>query len=436
MPDQYKIVNEDGDFLHLSGTGYALTSLENLEFFDTVDGSNINVNIWNQSTSTMTITQASSFININPTNSVTANAYAIASSVQNFFVTSCMPLHIHFTMQSSLWAMPDVNSILEFGWMTCATNAAPTDGVFVRCKKGVITLVNNFGGVEKSATLDLSAYPVAANVTNEFVLDVYADFARLYLVDANPLIKAALTVKMDPAQPALTTNNRQPVSFRVYNTATAPASSPTLKLGQISVQQRNANFSQSLAQKLSGFGRHALQSPVTAFGQTANMSNSAAPASATLSNATAGYTTLGGQFQFAAVAGAETDYALFAFQIPATFQLIIDKISISTFNMGAASATTPTLLQWSVGINSTAVDLSTADGAATKAARRMPLGVQSVPVAAAIGANVPDVIWDATDGELVVESGRYLHIILKMPVGTATGSQIIRGTVGIYGLFM
>ena len=61
----------------------------------------------------------------------------------------------------------------------------------------------------------------------------------------------------------------------------------------------------------SGYGAPYL--PVTQV-QAAQWANSAAPASAALSNTAAGYATLGGLFQFAAVAGAATDYALFGFQ--------------------------------------------------------------------------------------------------------------------------
>ena len=63
--------------------------------------------------------------------------------------------------------------------------------------------------------------------------------------------------------------------------------------------------------------------------------------SAVLSNTAAGYTTLGGQFQFAALVGAETDYALFAFQVPLAAagggnrNLVIRGVRIETFNMGA-----------------------------------------------------------------------------------------------------
>lgn len=121
----------------------------------------------------------------------------------------------------------------------------------------------------------------------------------------------------------------------------------------------------------------------------------AAPASATLSNTAAGYTTLGGQFQFAAV------------------------------------ATTPTVLQWALGVGSTAVSLATTEAAAARAPRRITLGTQAFPVGAAIGADAGKRIDVNLDAPVVVEPGTFLHIILKMPVGTATASQIIRGVVGI-----
>ena len=36
---------------------------------------------------------------------------------------------------------------------------------------------------------------------------------------------------------------------------------------------------------------------------------------------------------------------------------------------------------------------------------------------------------------LVIESGRYLHLIVQVPVGTATGSQVLRGDVMVNGYF-
>ena len=168
--------------------------------------------------------------------------------------------------------------------------------------------------------------------------------------------------------------------------------------------------------------------------QNANHANSASPSSATLSNTAAGYTTLGGKYQFAAVGGAATDYALFAYQVPAGYRLIINGVVISVVNTGAANATTATILDWSLGINSTAVSLATSDAAPVYGPRRLPLGVQAFLVTAGIGTTSPD-IYRTFETGLVCQPSAYVHVILQIPVGTATGSQVIRGDVMIDGVF-
>jgi hypothetical protein len=166
--------------------------------------------------------------------------------------------------------------------------------------------------------------------------------------------------------------------------------------------------------------------------QLANHANSTVPASATLSNTAAGYATLGGKFKFAAVAGAETDYALFAYQVPAGKRLFVKEVAISVVNTGAAVATTAHILEWALGLNSTAVSLATSDADPVFGPRRVPIGQQALLASAAIGAMPPDLVRKF-DTPLVVESLRYLHTILSMPVATATGSQIIRGVVQFSG---
>lgn len=168
--------------------------------------------------------------------------------------------------------------------------------------------------------------------------------------------------------------------------------------------------------------------------QTANHANSTSPSSASLSNTAAGYTTLGGRWQFAAVGGAATDYALFAFQVPATHRMRIRGVAISTVNTGAAVATTATILDWSLGVNSTAVSLATTDSDPVYAPRRIPLGVQGFILGAGIGAVAND-LWRIFEYSPVVQPSRYAHIILQMPVGTATASQVIRGDVFVDACF-
>lgn len=419
-----QIRGREDEILRVTNTGYIMATMENQEFVDTVEGAAVNTNLWNQSVSGMTITQSGGFINLNPTNVTTANAYAILSSIQQFSNEAQTPIYYRWSNQASLYNLP-VNTVMEFGWGTVATNAAPTDGVFIRIAAGAAYLVINNSGSELVTAFTLPG----PNSTDEFFMHIYGSKVKFFQNNVR-----MLDVSEPTSQAAITGSNRQSIFFRVYNTATPPASSPTLKIGQTAVAILNAAFNKPYSDILIGYGKGGWQSPVSTFAQTTNNANSAAPASATLSNTAAGYATLGGQFQFAAVAGAETDYALFAYLVPAGYQLYVSSINIQTINTVVAVATTATVLQWSVGINSSAVSLATADGAGTWAPRRVNLGIQAFPVASAVGA-VATSVSTLSDSNYVVDGGRYLHIILKMPVATATATEIFRGVVSINGFF-
>ena len=73
-------------------------------------------------------------------------------------------------------------------------------------------------------------------------------------------------------------------------------------------------------------------------------------------------------------------------------------------------------------------------GQAFQVQKRIALGNQVFPIAAAIGAQATRIDVNL-DAPVVVNSGEFVHVILKMPLGTATASQIIRGVVGFNGYF-
>lgn len=214
---------------------------------------------------------------------------------------------------------------------------------------------------------------------------------------------------------------------RIYNLAATSISS-NIKIMKTSVSAVNLNqYTYQQLQISNGNDGFRTVGGNAAF---SNYTNSVAPASATLSNTAAGYTTAGGQWQFAAVGGAETDYALFGVTLSVgKYAFNCTGITINAYNTGAAnSATTPTVLQWGVAFNSSAASLATA---APQSPMRQAIGSHTFPINAAIGASGgPAVSWNGFE---TVRAGKLLHIILKIPIGAATASQIIRGTCAIQG---
>ncbi len=166
--------------------------------------------------------------------------------------------------------------------------------------------------------------------------------------------------------------------------------------------------------------------------QSANYANSTAPANATLSNTTAGYTTIGGLFQFIAPAGAETDYALFAYEVPVGYTLYVDSVRINAFITGTKSSTSETLLQWALAANSSGVSLATL---VPHPPIFFPVGMQEAPKSASRGTPFDPPIYYKPRAPVVVNPTRYFHVVLRIPVGNPTVTQTIRGFVNVEGYF-
>lgn len=327
------------------------------------------------------------------------------------------------------------NFVIEFGFHLAAIASpyAATDGVFFRISPSGVQGVSVNNSVE-TTTAGFS-FTQAVNRTYKFTISFSQNKAYFWIDD---ILYGSLS--RPTSSGALIYSTTVPYSIRHYNTGITSAVLQA-KWFSYTVSMGDFETNRLWATVAAGMGNSAVQamSGQTA-GQTANYANSAAPASATLSNTAAGYTTLGGQFQFAAVAGAETDYVLFGYQVGSTTPTIgahgrtfvLRGIWIDTMNTGAAVATTATWLQWALGVGSSAVSLATTEAATTKAARRIALGNQVFAIADAIGkqANRIDVNLDAP---ITIDAGQFVQVILKMPLGTATASQIIRGIVGING---
>lgn len=177
-------------------------------------------------------------------------------------------------------------------------------------------------------------------------------------------------------------------------------------------------------------------SPVT-YLQNANYANSAAPASATLSNTAAGYTTKDGQFQFALLAAAETDYALFGWTCPAPYTFMVTGVRISELWVQSlvVGFTAPLVIQWGLGVNSSAVSLATA---APYPSMRVALGAHVLggTAVATAGQLIGSAINWTPGTPIPVLPGRFMHVICKIPLLGAAGTAcIVRGTCVVDGYF-
>jgi hypothetical protein len=380
---------------------------------------------WTVTATTMAATQATvTGLTINSGAITTINTGYMLQSTRRFMKTQRSPLQAKFRER----LLRVNNSVMEMGFGDASTfNGANTAGAYWQVTSGgAVVPVLTFNSV------DITGANIAGslNTANYYTFDVMMDDDEAIFIcqdTSTGLIVSRQALALPLTQQRLLSATQLPVQVRLYNTGSAPASAPQLFLTDVYVLALDADQNQPWAHVLAAMDRAVPFNPFSG-AQLAQWANSAEPASATLSNTAAGYTTLGGKFQFAAPAGAATDYALFGFQVPTPANLVITGAEVETWNTGAASATTPTLLTWALAVGSTAVSLATAT------ATRVGLGAQSIPVAAAIGAKV-ERISKQFQTPLSCSAGRFAHVILRIPVGTATASQVIAGMVNLEGYF-
>lgn len=388
-------------------------------------------NKWNQSILTQTTTVGAGAATLNASAITTINTYSNLQSLAKF--RGYMDGDLYFHGRARPVNLPQTNATAELGFGNALTNATPTDGAFFRwTASGGFECVINRGGAETSVAMTAPAANVYSNFSVK--IDAEAMTCRWYTPSSGAETRAVLN--LDSGAPSAF-SEAPGILMRVVNGAVAPALAPQLVVGIVEANNKTLDLVRTPGMLSTVSGQSAVFTPTTG-AQATNHTNSTSPTSATLSNTAAGYTTLGGRWQFAAPAGAVTDFALFGYQVPTSYRLIVTGVAISSCNNGAAVATTPTELDWSAGVQSTAVSLATADAIAaapTSAPRRITLGHQSFVVGAAVGACVPDLVRDFSQAPLVVDSGRFFHVIVQVPVGTATVSQVIRGDVTVAGYF-
>jgi hypothetical protein len=337
---------------------------------------------------------------------------------------------VYFEQAMALSSAPVTNWVLDFGGFLPAATAllTPLDGTYFRVTSaGVFGVVNSNGTEVTTSVFTFTPTPSTVFKYNISLTDTEVEFW------INDILYGTLSRQTGTGSTIY--SGSIPFAIRHWNSGSTSAA----------ISAKFANYTVSLmdmdnlrdwdsskaGQQLSGI---VYPSGATA-GQTSSNANSTVPATAALSNTASTYASLGGKFLFAGVAGVETDYALFTFTNPAPTtsltgrNLVVKGIWIDSA-VSVILPATALILEWSVGVGSTALTLATTDGAAARGAKRLSLGTQGFLASAAVGTVAPQVNVSFPT-PLVVEPGTLFQIILRVPVGTATTPGTIRGSVGV-----
>lgn len=440
-------LSADNDFGTITGERYVLspevsgdyrirTGVDQMLFNELFPGAALNTGLWTSPVTTMTLTVAGGFANLNAASSLAINAVARLSSYRSF---PCYKSYTtYFEKELNFTSLPVIGNVCEWGAIIATGTAAPTDGAFFRYNAvGEFRCVINNNGVEtQSETLDATTL-VGVNTTHAFLIYVMSNKA-LFWID-NILVAI---IDAPAGQGTTTSSQNLPLTFRNYN-STATSTAQVMKVSMVNVTLSDMNATKPWASIIAGAGGNASQGQTSGtMGSTALYTNSLAPgAGAAMTNTTAALGSgLGGQFSALPTLAANTDGIVCSYQVPLGTSTVpgkslyvrgikVDSV-VTTVLVGNA---TPVIYFYSIAYGHTAVSLATAEAATTKAARRKPLGINTFAAAAAVGTQGAEVKTDL-DVPIVVQPGEFIQVVAKN-VGAVTTTGVITFLVEFDGYF-
>ena len=446
------IYNENDDGTH-SGVPYRRGSevspdyrqrvgIDSELFSDNFNALNQNTAAWSYTFATMTAAQpGAGTVNFSTVQGTTSAHGAFMRTHQYFALYNTAPLAVEF--MCGQFTAPLVSGevwLMGLGLPTAAVTR-PTDGAWFRITSAGVEGYIAFNGTETPATftnpLLLSSLTAGeifkfTMVVGEREVEFWWDDKHLGHVD----IPAANGVPWLAAS--------APVFLMKYNTG-AVSNTNTMRVSRVGVGLLDIAANKPWAHQRATMGLMAYQGQNGGtMGTTALLPNATAATVVTggaLSQTVAIATGLGGQAGIvAAVPG--IDGLVTAFQCPTPTinltgrNLIITGVRIDAVNIGAAVAGTASILQWSLAFGATGATIPSLAQAETgsfvtataKAWRRVPLGIHSWIVGAAIGAPA-EAIRETFDSPIVVHPGQWVAAVAKFIVGAATPSQVIWAVV-------
>lgn len=393
-----------------------------------------NTGDWKHAFTTMTMTQSSGFLNINPALATVSGNYAYLQSWRYFTLQGDGALHLEFTGQVT--ATASANQILEAGLFVGTAGTAPADGVFFRLTSAGLYGVISYNGSETvSSQLAASITP---NTVGKFQINITQRKVEFWI---DGILGGTINTPAANAVPYLTMN--LPVCLMMRNSGTVTGGWTT-KIGTLHVTQNELASYKPWAHQMATQGNAYQGQDGDTMGSLAIYSNAALAAAAALTNTTAaaGNTGLGGVALVLPTLTAGTDGILFSYlnpvgsvsQPPKT--LVVTGVTISG-GVQVVLAGGPLNLVFGAAFGHTALSLATTETgsfvtATTKAPRRVPIGVLNTVATAAAGTGLGQ-INVVFQSPLVVNPGEYFAITMRnVGTVTTTGALVISANVDHY----
>lgn len=417
-------------------------------FTDTFNALTQNTSLWSYTFATLTAAQpGAGTVNFSAVQGTTNAHGAFMSTHQLFALSNTGPLAIDiFAGQFNTTLVANEVWLMGLGQPTAAVTR-PTDGVWLRLTTAGLEGIIAYNGVEYTTT-----FPVAVPLATFTVGSIYKFTIVIGEHEIEYWLDDQLLGEQDipPANGLPWLATAAPVFLQKYNTG-AVANTNTMRVCRVGVNCMDLSLGKPVGHLRAAMGLMSYQGQNGhTMGTSALLPNATAATTVTgaaLSQTVAIATGLGGQAGItAAVPG--VDGLVTAFRNPAPTinitgrNLIITGIRIDSVNIGAAVATTASVLQWSLAFGATGatvpslaqVESASFATATAKAWRRVPLGLQSWVVGAAIGSPA-EAILITFDSPVVVHPGQWIAAVAKFIVGTATASQVIWANVHFSGYY-
>jgi hypothetical protein len=421
--------------------------VDSVLFHDVFNYSAQNTAVWRYVFNTLTAAQpGAGTVNFSAVQGTTSAHGAFMHTKQYFPLVNTAPLAVEAYFGQFTAAMVSGEVFLLGLGLPSAATTVPTDGCWLKITSAGVFGVISFNGTAVEDALDAELPLSALTVGSMFkFLMVVGEREVLFWLDDKLL--GHMDIPASNGLPFL--QGSLPMFIMKFNTG-AVSNTNTMRVSRVGVGLMDVDSGRPWGQQQCIMGLSAYQGQNGGtMGTSALLPNATAATTVTgaaLSQTTALATGLGGQVGITATVPG-VDGWVTAFTNPAATinitgrNLVITGIHISSVNIGAAVATTPTTVQWSIAFGGTQLNsLATAESgsfvtATVKAARRVGVGIQSWVVGSAIGAQAENLQQDFSSAPIVVAPGELVGAVAKFIQGTATGSQVIWTLVTFRGYY-